>query len=62
MIHDALIKTLDTLIPGIVPVAKSIKKLAIGGTMRSEDPYAIDPEYLKYLFSTNSPARPCPRF
>lgn len=34
---------------------------AFGGTMRSEDPYAVDQAYIRYVFGCGPPA-PCPRF
>jgi len=32
-----------------------------GGPIHSEDPYAIDVAYVKYVFGIG-PAAPCPRF
>lgn len=54
-----LIPLVKSIISRIIPAANMISP--IGGHMRSQDPYASDINYLKYLFGMG-PAHPLGRY
>lgn len=54
---------ISNLVSRIHPAAATLfdaATTAFGGKIKSEDPYAIDPDYLQCLFGLG-PAAPCPR-
>lgn len=57
---------LRNLIPGLdkmLDIGMSfVPNVTLGGTIQSQDPYAVDQNYLQYMFGMNTPAKPCPRF
>lgn len=58
-IHDLL----QSLIINTIPQAKPLFDVAwttFGGSLRSQDPYAINVNYMKYIFGVG-PAYPAPR-
>lgn len=63
LFHSLITGAVTTLFPEaasiLTPLTSSVLK-RYGGRLQSEDPYAIDVDYIKYVFH-GGPASPAPR-
>lgn len=61
MIHDLIGSIVSSKLPVARPIFDLAWNTAIGGKVLSQDPYAVDREYIRYVFGAGQP-KPAPRF